>query len=73
MTTHWNKRPYNLYDFLTGLADYFDRDTRGAALVTPQKFDIPTGKPFSSYLRAFRVVVANTVEEGGPLAPSAWR
>ena len=52
-------------------ADYFDRAPRGAALETLQKFGVRTGTPFSSYLRTLRVVVANTVEIGGPLAPSA--
>ena len=56
---------------LTELADYFDRAPRGAALETLQKFGVRTGTPFSSYLRAFRVVAASTVEKGGPLAPSA--
>ena len=56
---------------LTDLADYFDRAPRGAALETLQKFGVRTGTPFSSYLRALRVVVASTVEKGGPLAPSA--
>ena len=56
---------------LADFADYFDRAPRGAALETLQKFGVRTGTPFSSYLRALRVVVANTVEKGGPLAPSA--
>ena len=56
---------------LTDFADYFDRPPRGAALETLQKFGVQTGTPFSSYLRALRVVVASTVEKGGPLAPSA--
>ena len=56
---------------LTDFADYFDRAPRGAALETLQKFGVRTGTPFSSYLRALRVVVASTVEKGGPLAPSA--
>ena len=56
---------------LSDFADYFDRAPRGAALETLQKFDVRTGTPFSSYLRALRVVVASTVEKGGPLAPSA--
>ena len=50
--------------------DFFDRAPRGAALETLQKFGVRTGTPFSSYLRALRVVVASTVEKGGPLAPS---
>ena len=56
---------------LSDFADYFDRASRGAALETLQKFGVRTGTPFSSYLRALRVVVASTVEKGGPLAPSA--
>ena len=56
---------------LTDFADYFDRAPRGAALETLQKFGVRTGTPFSSYLRALRVVVASTVKKGGPLAPSA--
>ena len=56
---------------LTDFADYFDRAPRGAALETLQKFGVRTGTLFSSYLRALRVVVASTVEKGGPLAPSA--
>ena len=56
---------------LSDFADYFDRAPRGAALETLQKFGVRTGTPFSSYLRALRVVVASTVEKSGPLAPSA--
>ena len=56
---------------LSDFGDYFDRAPRGAALETLQKFGVRTGTPFSSYLRALRVVVASTVEKGGPLAPSA--
>ena len=56
---------------LSDFADYFDRAPRGAALETLQKFGVRTGTPFSSYLRALRVVVASTVEKGGLLAPSA--
>ena len=56
---------------LADFADYFGRAPRGAALETLQKFGVRTGTPFSSYLRALRVVVASTVEKGGPLAPSA--
>ena len=63
--------PVALEILLTDFADYFDRAPRGAALETLQKFCVRTGTPFSSYLRALRVVVASTVEKGGPLAPSA--
>ena len=56
---------------LVDFADHFDRAPRGAALETLQKFGVRTGTPFSSYLRALRVVVASTVEKGGQLAPSA--
>ena len=52
---------------LADFADYFDR----AALATIQNFAVRTGTPFASYLRALRVVVAGTVEKGGPLASSA--
>ena len=55
---------------LADFTDYFDRAPRGAALETPQMFGVRTGTPFSSFLQAFRVVVASTVEKGGPLAPS---
>ena len=54
---------------LADVTDYFDRTPRGAALETLQKFGVRFGTPFSSYLRAYRVVVASTVEKGGPLAP----
>ena len=55
---------------LTDVTDYFDRAPRGAALETLQKFGVPSETPFSNYLRSFRVVVASTVDKGGPLAPS---
>ena len=55
---------------LADVADYFDRYLRGSILKTLQKFGVPSGMPFSSFLRSFRVVVASTVDEGGPLAPS---
>ena len=56
---------------LEDFANYFDRAPRGAALETLQKFGVRTGTPFFRYLRTLRVVVASTVEKGGPLAPSA--
>ena len=56
---------------LTNLADYFDQAPRGFALETLEKFGVRTETPFLPYLRALRVVVASTVEKGGPLAPSA--
>ena len=56
---------------LAVFADYFDRAPRGAALETLQKFGVRTGTPFSVYLRTLRVVVASTVEKGGPLVPFA--
>ena len=56
---------------LADFADYFDRAPRGAALTTLQNFGVRTGTPFASYLRALRVVVASTVDKGGPLALSA--
>ena len=55
---------------LIDVADYFNRAPRGAALETLQKFGIPSGMPFSTFLRSFRVVVASTVDKDGPLAPS---
>ena len=55
---------------LTDVADYFDQAPRRAALATLQQFGVSSGTPFSSFLRSFRVVVASTVEKGGPLAPS---
>ena len=55
---------------LTDFADYFDRAPRRAALETLQKFDVPSGMPFSRFLRSFRVVIESTVDNGGPLAPS---
>ena len=55
---------------LIDVADYFDRAPRGAALATLQKFGVPSGTSFKSYLRSFRAVVARTVDKGGPLAPS---
>ena len=47
---------------LIDVTNYFDRAPRGAALKTLQNL--------SNYLRSSRVVVASTVDEGGPLAPS---
>ena len=55
---------------LTDVADHFDRAPRGAALAPLQKFGVPSGSPFSSFLRSFRVMVADTIDEGGPLPPS---
>ena len=45
---------------LTDFANYFDRAPGGAALEPLHKFGVRTGSPFSSYLRALRVVVAST-------------
>ena len=42
---------------LTIVADYFDRAPRGAAMATLQKFRVPSGTPFSSFLRSFRVAL----------------
>ena len=56
--------------FLIDVADYFDCAPRGAALETLQKFGVPSGTPFSTLLRSFRVVVASTVDKGGPFVPS---
>ena len=55
---------------LTDVTYYFDRAPRGAALETFQKFVVPSGMPFSSFLRSFRVVVSSTVDKGRPHAPS---
>ena len=55
---------------LIDVTDYFDRAPRGAALETLQKFGVPSGTPFSNYLRSSRVIVASTVDKGGSLAPS---
>ena len=63
--------PVAFKTLLTDFADHFDRAPRGAALATLQNFGVCTGTPFASYLRALRVVVASTVEKGGPLAPSS--
>ena len=63
--------PVAFKTLLTDFADYFDRAPRGAALATLQNFGVRTGTPFASYLQALRVVVASTVEKGGPLAPSS--
>ena len=71
MRLHVELGPAAFKTLLTDFADYFDRAPRGAALETLQKFGVRTGTPFSSYLRALRVVVASTVAKGGPLAPSA--
>ena len=54
---------------LMDVTNYFDRAPRGAALETLQKFGVPSGTPFSNYLRSFGAV-ASTVDKGGPLAPS---
>ena len=53
---------------LTDFADYFDRAPRGAALETLQKFGVRTGTPFSSYLRALCVVVANFIRSQAGLS-----
>ena len=63
--------PVAFKTLLTDFADYFDRAPRGVALATLQNFGVCTGTPFASYLRALRVVIASTVEKGGPLAPSS--
>ena len=63
--------PATLKMLLADITDYSDRAPLGAALETLQKLGVRTGTPFTSYLRAFRVVVASTVGKGCPLAPSA--
>ena len=55
---------------LIDATDYFDLAPRGAALETLQTFGVPSGTPFSNCLHSYRVVVASTVDKGGPLAPS---
>ena len=55
---------------LTDAADHFDRAPRGAALASLYIFGVPSEARFSSFLRSFRVMVAGTVDKGGPLAPS---
>ena len=55
---------------LTDVADHFDCAPRSAALASLQKFAVPSGTPFSSYLYPFRVMVAGTVDKGGPLTHS---
>ena len=66
-----SSEPATFKTLLADFADYLDRAPRGATLETLQKFGVRTGMSFSSYLRTLRVVVASTVEKGGPLAPSA--
>lgn len=48
--------------------DYFYHALRRAAL--EKSFGANNRMPFSSYLRAFKVAVASTVEKGGLLTPS---
>ena len=60
--TSGSSGPAALRMLLADVTDYFDRAPRGAALETRQKFGVRSGTPFPNYLRAFRVVVANTVE-----------
>ena len=55
---------------LTDVADYFDRAPRGAGLATLQQFGVTSGTLFSSFPRSFRIIIASTVDKGGPLAPS---
>ena len=55
---------------LTDVADHFDCAPRSAALASLQKFGVLSGTLFSSYLHFFRVMLAGTVDKGGPLAPS---
>ena len=69
--TSGSSGPEAFKTLLADFADYFDRAPRGSALATLQNFGVRTGTPFASYLRALRVVVASTVEKGGPLAQSA--
>ena len=69
--TSGSSGPAAFKTLLVDFADYFERAPRGTALATLQNFGVCTGTPFASYLRALRVVVASTVEKGGPLTPSA--
>lgn len=58
---------------LTEPTDYSDRAPLGAVLETLQKLGIRIGTSFYSYHYVLRVVVASTVEKGGPWALSAKR
>ena len=69
--TSGSSGPAAFKTLLADFADYFDRAPCGVALATLQNFGVCTETPFSSYLRALRVVVASTVEKGALLAPSA--
>ena len=53
---------------LIDIADYFDPASRGEALEILQKFGVPSGTPFSNFLRSFGVVFGSTGDKGGPLA-----
>ena len=62
-------KPAAFRTLLTDVTD-FDRAPRGAALETLQKFGVPFGTPFSSFLRSSRVIAVSKVDKGGPLTPS---
>ena len=55
---------------LIDVAVDFDRAPRGAALETLQSFGVPSGTPFWSIMRSFRVVIACTADKGRPLTLS---
>ena len=54
---------------LTERADFFRSNTPRSCPGDATEFGVRTGTPFSSYLLAFRVVVASAIENGGSLAP----
>ena len=56
---------------LVDVADYIDHAPRGAALKALQTFGVPSGTPFSSYLRLFMIAVASAANKSGPLALSS--
>ena len=58
---------------LIDVIDYSDCAPWGPALETLQTFAVPSGTPFEAYLRSFRVVVASTVDKGGPFVTSPER
>ena len=49
--------PVAFETLLTNVADYFDRSPRGAAMATLQKFGVPSGTPFSIFLRSFKIAL----------------
>lgn len=57
-----------LLDFISG---HFDRASKGDPFAKLHNFGVPSGVPFSGYLRAFRFLVTSTVREERRLSPSA--